>query len=195
MPADYPDYPSHRQVLAYLRAYADRHRLRERAELGTAVARVRPLGSADAAGPDWEVELATGEARRYGGVIAATGLQWVPRVPEIAEGFAGEVLHSSAYRSARQAEGRRVLVVGGGNSGCDIAADVSGSARRAFISLRRGYWFVPKHLFGIPADVFGHRGPALPSWLEQAVFESPISARSAATACASPTAARSSWTW
>ena len=64
-----------------------------------------------------------------------------------------------------------VLVVGGGNSGCDIAVDVSRTASRAFISLRRGYWFIPKHLFGVPADVFGHRGPELPRWIEQPVFE------------------------
>jgi cation diffusion facilitator CzcD-associated flavoprotein CzcO len=171
MPEAYPDYPSHRHVLAYLRDYADRHGLRERAELATAVTRVRPVGSGDGAGPEWMVELATGEARRYAGVIAATGLQWVARFPDIAGQFAGEVLHSSAYRSPSQAAGRRVLVVGGGNSGCDIAADVSASARRAFISMRRGYWFVPKHLFGVPADVFGRRGPELPSWIEQAAFE------------------------
>jgi hypothetical protein len=85
--------------------------------------------------------------------------------------FDGVVLHSSAFRTPAQAQGRRVLVVGGGNSGCDIAVDVSRTARRAFISLRRGYWFVPKHLFGMPADVFGHRGPELPRWIEQPVFE------------------------
>ena len=107
MPDGYPDYPGHRQVLAYLRAYADRHGLRERAELGISVARVRPMGSSDRGAPDWEAELSTGEMRRYGGVIAATGLQWVPRLPEVAGRFEGEVLLSAAYRSARQAEGRR----------------------------------------------------------------------------------------
>lgn len=171
MPESYPDYPSHHQVLSYLGAYADRHGLRQRTEFATEVVRARPSDSGNGAGSDWVMELATGESRRYKGVIVATGLQWTPKLPEIPGRFGGEVLHSSAYRTPRQAQGRRVLVIGGGNSGCDIAVDVSRTASRAFLSLRRGYWFIPKHLFGVPADVFGHRGPELPRWIEQPVFE------------------------
>jgi hypothetical protein len=167
MPESYPDYPSHRQVLAYLRAYADRHRLRERTEFGTEVKSVQPDGE----GAEWTVDLATGESRRYAGVIVATGLQWTPKRPELPGRFDGEEIHSSAYRSPQQLRGRRTLVVGGGNSGCDIAVDVSSAASRTCLSLRRGYWFIPKHLFGVPADVFGHKGPQLPGWLEQPVFE------------------------
>lgn len=167
MPESYPDYPSHRQVLQYLRSYADKHGVRARTEFGTDVTRVRP----DAEGPGWSAELATGETRRYAGVIVATGLQWTPKRPELPGRFDGEQIHSSAYRSPQQVRNRRVLVVGGGNSGCDIAVDVSSAASRTCISLRRGYWFVPKHLFGMPADVFGHKGPQLPGWLEQPVFE------------------------
>jgi cation diffusion facilitator CzcD-associated flavoprotein CzcO len=167
MPESYPDYPSHRQVLAYLRAYADRHRLRERIEFGIEVKSVRPDGER----PEWTVELATGASRRYAGVIVATGLQWTPKRPELPGRFDGEEVHSSAYRSPAQVQGRSVLVVGGGNSGCDIAVDVSTAASRTCISLRRGYWFIPKHLFGVPADVFGHKGPQLPGWIEQPVFE------------------------
>jgi hypothetical protein len=63
--------------------------------------------------------------------------------------------------------GKRVLVVGGGNSGCDIACDAATSASRAFISLRRGYHFLPKHLFGKPTDAFFRSGPELPTWLAQ----------------------------
>ena len=167
MPESYPDYPSHRQVLAYLRAYADRHGVREKAEFGTEVKGVRPDGER----PEWIVELATGESRRYAGVIVASGLQWTPKRPELPGRFDGEQIHSSAYRSPRQVQGRRALVVGSGNSGCDIAVDVSTAASRTCISLRRGYWFIPKHLFGVPADVFGHKGPQLPGWIEQPVFE------------------------
>lgn len=171
MPESYPDYPSHAQVLAYLRAYADRHGVRAHAEFGTEVAAARPASATEGGATEWIVDLGSGERRRYGGVVVASGFQWTPSLPEIPMRFDGEVLHSSAYRSHRQAAGRRVLVVGGGNSGCDIAVDVAGSASRAFLSLRRGYWFIPKHLFGMPADVFGHRGPELPHWIEQPVFE------------------------
>jgi len=165
MPKAYPDYPSHRLILEYLRAYADKHALRRRAEFGLGVRRARPEQAA------WVLELETGEKRRYAGLILATGQQWLPKWPEIPGRFDGERLHSSAYRSARQVEGRRVLVVGGGNSGCDIAVDVATRAAATFLSLRRGYWFIPKHVFGIPADVFGAKGPHLPGWLEQRVLE------------------------
>lgn len=165
MPAGYPDYPGHRQVLAYLRAYADRHDLRTKPEFGVAVKQVRPDGGA------WQVELEGGETRRYAGVVAATGQQWLPKTPAIAGRFEGESYHSNAYRSAGQVEGRRVLVVGGGNSGCDIAVDASARAAATFLSLRRGYWIIPKHVFGVPADVFGHSGPQLPYWLERPILE------------------------
>ena len=165
MPDAYPDYPSHRQVLAYLRAYADRHGLRAHAQFHSAVREARPAGGA------WEVELEDGAVRRYAGLILAVGLQWTPKTPSIPGAFAGEAYHSSRYRSLRQLEGKRVLVVGGGNSGCDIAVDAGHAASRALLSLRRGYWFVPKHVFGLPADVFGRRGPHVPHWLERRIEE------------------------
>ena len=65
---------------------------------------------------------------------------------------------------------KRVLVIGAGNSGVDIACDAAQVAERAVISMRRGYHFIPKHLFGLPADEFAARGPAMPMWLEQRVF-------------------------
>jgi cation diffusion facilitator CzcD-associated flavoprotein CzcO len=165
MPNAYPDYPGHHQILAYLRAYADRHGLRAKAEFNAPVNHARPDGAS------WILELASGEQRRYSGLIVATGLQWTPRTPEVPGRFDGEAYHSAAYHSARQVEGKRVLVVGGGNSGCDIAVDASTRAAATFLSLRRGYWIIPKHVFGVPADVFGHRGPQLPYWLERPILE------------------------
>ena len=80
------------------------------------------------------------------------------------------MLHSSEYRDLDQIRGKRVLVVGGGNSACDIVVDAGRGAARAVISMRRGYWFIPKHVFGVPSDVFADSGPKLPAWLEQRVF-------------------------
>ena len=62
--------------------------------------------------------------------------------------------HTVEYRSPSSLAGKRVLIVGAGNSGVDIACDAARSARAACISLRRGYHFVPKHMFGVPTDVF-----------------------------------------
>jgi cation diffusion facilitator CzcD-associated flavoprotein CzcO len=154
MPAHYPDYPGWRQILDYLRAFAEAHDLRRHFEGGADVTRVQPDD-----GESWRVELASGAARRYGGVVVALGHDWIPRTPNYPGSFSGEMYHSVRYRSPREFTGKRVLVVGGGNSGCDIASDAAMSADRAFISLRRGYYFLPKHLFGKPTDVFFRSGP------------------------------------
>ena len=63
-----------------------------------------------------------------------------------------------------------MLVVGAGNSGCDIACDAAMAADAAFISMRRGYRFVPKYVFGKPADVFAAGQPTLPGPLQQRIF-------------------------
>jgi cation diffusion facilitator CzcD-associated flavoprotein CzcO len=165
MPASYPDYPRHDLVLRYLRGYADRYGLKQRFRFGTAVRGARPDGVT------WLVEAGDGPLRRYAGIVSAVGNEWRPSLPELSGGFAGEAIHSSAYRSAEQLRGRRVLVVGAGNSGCDIAVDAAGVAAFAAISMRRGYHFVPKHILGRPADVFADSGPPLPGWLERPLFE------------------------
>lgn len=103
-------------------------------------------------------------------VVAASGVQWDPIVPALPAGYTGEVRHSVTHRSADELNRRRVLVVGAGNSGCDIACDAARSADHAVLSVRRGYWFVPKHVFGAPSDVFAEGGPALPMWLQQRLF-------------------------
>lgn len=167
MPAELPDYPSHGQVLGYLRSFADAYGLRDRLTVSTAVERAEP-------DPDggWDVTLSGGEVRRYDNLICANGTTWDPNRPEIAgeEGFSGTVIHSNAHRSALDLAGHRVLVVGVGNSGVDIACDAAQSADAAWISMRRGYHVVPKHLFGIPADVFAESGPELPMPIAQRVL-------------------------
>lgn len=164
MPEGWPDYPRHDLVLRYLRDYAERHRLRERFRFGVGVRAARPEGGG------WTVETDDG-SRHYAGLVTAVGNEWRAFAPELPGERTGELIHSSAYRSPDQLRGRRVLVVGGGNSGCDIAVDAAGVAGRAAISLRRGYHFVPKHLLGKPADVFAAQAPPLPGWLERSFFE------------------------
>ena len=164
MPDDYPDYPGWRQIRDYIRTFAERYGLKDAVEFGVDVQRVAPAGDA-ASG--WDVTLASGETRRYRGVVCATGHNWDPVIPSYAGKFDGESYHSFEYRSLAQFAGKRVLVVGGGNSGCDIACDAAAAASGAFISMRRGYHFLPKHIFGQPTDAFFRSGPHLPAWLAQ----------------------------
>lgn len=166
MPGDYPDYPRHDQVLRYIRAYAEHHELGPHVRLRTRVERARPL----ARGAGWEVAFSSGETRRWDALVVAAGTTWEPNMPTVTGTFEGEQMHSFSFRSADVFRGKRVLVVGGGNSGADIACEAARNAERAFISLRRGYHFVPKYILGKPADVFAHTGPKLPWRLEEIVF-------------------------
>src|SRR5260370_16520631 len=99
----------------------------------------------------WEVELASGEKRIHKGLIVCNGHHWDRRFPNYPGKFAGEFIHSKDYRTPAQLIGKRVLVIGGGNSACDIAAEAARVGKTARISLRRGYWFLPKTLFGLPS--------------------------------------------
>lgn len=165
MPEDYPDYPSHRQLAAYLRRFADAHGLTSRVELGTTVTGVHKKDDGT-----WQVSFAGQPDRIYDAVVAATGMLHTPIVPDLPGDFSGEILHTRDYRNPEVFRGKRVLIVGGGNSGCDIACDAGHVAERAVLSMRRGYWFLPKHLFGMPVDVFGETGPRLPLAVQQRAF-------------------------
>jgi len=154
MPKDYPDYPDHRQLLRYIRDFADAFELRAGIRFGTQVMQAYPLGENAIDG--WRVTTSSGETAVYKGVICANGVTWHPNLPSYPglDQFRGEVRHTVEYRSPESLAGKRVLIVGAGNSGVDIACDAARNAARAFISLRRGYHFVPKHMFGVPTDVF-----------------------------------------
>ena len=104
----------------------------------------------------------------HAGVVIANGTLSEPVVPTFAGSFDGEILHTSAYKRAEVFAGKRVLIIGAGNSGCDIAVDAVHHAASVDMSVRRGYHFVPKYLFGRPADTL-NQGRPLPPRIKQAV--------------------------
>lgn len=148
-PADYPAYPSRDQVIAYLRSFAERFDLLRHIELRTTVVDVRPSGSGNGLN-GWQVELGTGETRSFDAVVVANGHLHRPHVPELPGDFAGKVLHSVDYRNTGDLDGDRVLVIGAGNSGCDLAVDAAQSRRQVSISIRHGFVFMPKSILGRP---------------------------------------------
>jgi cation diffusion facilitator CzcD-associated flavoprotein CzcO len=151
MPDHYPDFPSHRQVRAYFESYAAHFGLARFIRLETRVVRAQLLPdlswSVSSIGPDGAKE----EIFDY--LIVCSGHHREPLVPEYSGRFSGEVLHSSSYKRPDIFRDKRVLVVGGGNSACDIAVDISRVAQKSCISMRRGYHIVPKLLFGRPTDL------------------------------------------
>jgi len=159
MPEHYPDYPGYRQLRDYIRAFAAEYGLYDRATLGTGVA------SAELVDGRWQVELTDGQRREYTHLVCANGVTWEPNLPNYRgqDTFTGELRHSSTFRFPAEFADRRVLVVGAGNSGVDIACDAALNASAAFLSVRRGYRFIPKHIFGVPLDVFINEGGELPA--------------------------------
>jgi cation diffusion facilitator CzcD-associated flavoprotein CzcO len=149
MPASFPDYPSWQQIRDYIKDFADKYKLKERVTLGVSVTDAQLL-----ADKKWKVELSNGDVRTYDGLINATGVTWHPNRPQIKgeELFKGKILHSVAYQSPEEFKGKKVLIVGAGNSGVDIACDAARYADSAYFSVRRGYRFIPKYIFGLPTD-------------------------------------------
>ncbi|WP_422005081.1 flavin-containing monooxygenase [Pyruvatibacter mobilis] len=162
MPDSFPDYPSHEQVLDYIRQFAITYGLRDSVRCGVGVERATPIGSSAEGG--WRVALSSGETRTYRGIVCANGVTWHPQMPSYPglEEFTGEIRHSVSYRTPAEFANKKVLIIGAGNSGVDIACDAAYSASAATISLRRGYYFVPKHIFGVPTDVILSGSEPLP---------------------------------
>jgi cation diffusion facilitator CzcD-associated flavoprotein CzcO len=156
MPQDIAEYPSHRDMRRYFRDFARHFDLYRHYRFGCEVLDCAPLGGS---GKGWRVAWrdATGtkHSGTYAGVLIANGTLSTPNMPAFKGDYTGEMIHSADYRHASQFAGKRVLIVGAGNSGCDIAVDAIHHANSCDLSMRRGYYFVPKYVFGKPADTLG----------------------------------------
>ena len=154
MPAEYPDFPHHTHIAAYFDAYVDHFGFRDKITFETGVEHAEQ----DAAGL-WQVTTDGGETRTYDMLLVANGHHWNPRWPEPAypgqDEFAGEQVHAHHYVDAQPFLGKKVVVVGIGNSAMDIATETSYTADNVVLSSRRGAYVLPKYLFGRPLDQIG----------------------------------------
>jgi cation diffusion facilitator CzcD-associated flavoprotein CzcO len=150
-PPDYPHFPHHTLIHQYFRDYVDHFGLRDAITFGVGVEHARRTSEG------WEVTLTHGETRSYTDLVVANGHHWKPRLPDYPGHFDGELLHSHSYISPFEPvemRGKRVVVVGMGNSAMDIASELSAPwmASRLYVSARRGVWVLPKYRNGQPAD-------------------------------------------
>jgi dimethylaniline monooxygenase (N-oxide forming) len=169
MPDSYPDFPHHTQIAAYFESYVDHFGFRDRIAFQTGVEHV----SRDADG-SWTVELDNGESHTYEALLVANGHHWLPRWPEPAfpgaDAFAGQQLHAHAYVDNSIFKGKRVVVLGMGNSAMDIAVESSYVAERTYLAARQGVWIVPKYIFGKPLDQV-RNDPRVPFKIRQRVIQ------------------------
>lgn len=158
-----PAYPHHTELQRYFRDYAAHFGLSAHYAYGTRVEQVVPTADGR-----WAVttvpeagrgaEAPADQPRHtavHDGVLIAAGVLHYPHRPALPGPFAGRVLHSSEYRTPEVFAGQRVLVIGCGNSGADIAVDAVHRAARVDLSVRRGYYFLPKFVMGRPTDTLG----------------------------------------
>jgi len=165
-----PDYPHHSQIKAYLDQYTDAFGLREHIRFNTAVTHASRM-----TGGGWEITTNDGRTQHYDALVVANGHHWDPRFPDFPGEFTGQTIHSHAYIDPTEPldlYGKRIIVVGIGNSAADIVSELSQKSWRntVYLSTRSGAWVVPKYIFGMTADKIARTLPIIPlSWQRRAM--------------------------
>lgn len=158
-PDNYPRYVPRQLLCRYFEQYADTFDIRP--HFGEEVQAI------DREGERWRVRTAQGNEYLTGHVIVATGVNRVPYRPhfEGEERFQGKVIHSRAYKNAEPFRGQRVLVVGMGNTGAEIALDLAENGATPFLSVRGPVNIVPRDFLGRPTQLTALKLAQLPYWL------------------------------
>lgn len=167
MPDDYPDYPNHRQLQAYFHSYAAHFEVLPVVRFNTEVKQVKrtPQGQ-------WELTFTNDQGDQkqiFSHLMVANGHHWNPKYPDYPGGFEGRLMHSHDFKGVDDSwRNKKVLVIGAGNSACDVAVESARVAGTVALSMRSPQWFLPKFMFGVPTDELGSRMPLwVPVWLRQ----------------------------
>ncbi len=154
MPDDWPEFPNHAQVRDWFNSYADHFGLRGHIRSNCEVVTVQPLDSGGWATTIREAGGTISE-EEFDALIAASGNYWAQKMPEFEGEFAGQIIHAQTYREPQSpidTEGKHVVIVGIGNTGCELACELANSkAASVSLSARSGYWILPKLIDGAPA--------------------------------------------
>ena len=165
LPDSSPDYPSHKELLSYFNAYADHFDIRKLIKFNTEVTNCKKIE-----GDRWEVEwntLGSDEKNidEYDALVVCNGHHHQPRYPDYPGEFTGELIHSHEFKSAKPFQDKRVLVIGGGNSACDVAVETARVSKSTSISWRRGYYLIPKFMYGLTTDVQALKNRWMPDFI------------------------------
>jgi hypothetical protein len=167
MPERYPDYPHHTHIFEWLRDYADAFALRENIRFNT---RVQHAQRGERGG--WLITLDDGSKEAFDALLVCNGHHWDPRYPSFPGSFDGPQIHSHDYvdpSTPLDMYGKRVLVVGIGNSAVDIVSELARKtvSDTVFLSTRSGAYVVPKYIFGKPVDQVVKTNPRIPVGLQR----------------------------
>lgn len=167
------DYPSHDELRRYFQSYANHFGLYAFVEFGTTVDHCERVEK-----HIWHITIIQNGEKRvevFTDLVVCNGHHSVPRMPEYPGEYSGQFMHSHHYKKADPFKDKKVLVIGGGNSACDVAVETSRVSAKTSISWRRGYRIIPKFFFGLPSDIVGARSSWIPikirSWLNDLLLK------------------------
>ena len=157
------------QYVKYLIEYAKHFNVLKHYEFETKVKSVKRLGEAH-----YEVTTSDGRTRTFTAVVVATGVNRIPKLPSFKgqDSWRGRIIHSKHYRNATPFQGKRVVIVGCGESGSDVTKEISDVTEQSYLSLRRGVSVATKYPMRsqFTSDAFSSRShyfahPSLVTWL------------------------------
>ncbi|XP_064482608.1 flavin-containing monooxygenase 5-like [Ornithodoros turicata] len=177
-PKEFANFMHHSMLVRYFEMYAEHFGLMKHFRFNTEVMRVVKSADYEATGC-WDVTYSTKKAdgsletktETFEGVLVCSGHHVIPHVPTFPglDRFKGEVLHTHDYKIPERYRDKKVLIIGVGNSGADVAVDLCPGAKKVYLSTRRGCWVIRRvGLFGLPADsvlnrritnLFNHMAP------------------------------------
>ena len=172
LPDGAPGFPGHEAMAEYFEAYAKRFDLHGRIRFGARVESAQPREEGG-----YRLNLGGGESAEHDALVVASGNLWDPQWPKIPGEFAGEFIHARDYMDPAapvDCRGKRVLVIGLGNTACELAVELSapGAASRVLLSARSGQHIVPKIEASVPHPSEPPEGllAVLPRPLRDALF-------------------------
>lgn len=153
MPDDYPDYPRHDQLQKYFEDYSKHFEVYDQIKFHHTIDHIKKNDRGL-----WSVDYTDAEGNKnnkiYDYLMVCNGHHWFPKYPTYDGEFTGKWMHSHDFKRVTDDwREKKILVVGAGNSGCDVAVESTRVTKDVYISMRSPQWFVPKFMLGHPADI------------------------------------------
>lgn len=163
-PPDYPRYVPRHLLVKYFDDYARHFEIQPHFQQKVVKIQRGDDGS-------WITTTATGQEWKSAFVVVATGTNRTPNQPSFAgmADYKGNLIHSRAYKNAKPYKGQKVLVVGMGNTGAEVALDLLENGAEPYISVRGPVNIVPRDLLGNPTQLTALKLARLPHWLGDAI--------------------------
>lgn len=170
MPAHYPDYPRHDQLQEYFENYSKHFGIYNRIKFNHTIDKVTKTDN-----ERWEVEFTDAKGKKnkniYDYLMVCNGHHWMPKYPKYEGEYTGIWMHSHDFKRVTDDwRDKKILVIGAGNSACDVVVESARVSKDVYISMRSPQWFIPKFLLGQPADVLVKSIEKLPTKVRQKVL-------------------------